>query len=92
MIDRPGKKDAYEWRLGSKESALVAAVLMPWLVVKKEQAELVILSRQLIGLKPQGKRRDASTTESLRQLHGMLKALKHTNSPESIGQNTQLVQ
>ena len=84
-------KTAYEWRAGCKETAEILNILLPWLIVKKEQAELAILSRQYIG-RGGAYRRSVSAFNELKRIHGEIKGLKHNSSSISIEQNTKVMQ
>ena len=90
-IAKHGKKqkdhylDSWGWRIQSKCAEKFLLQILPWLVTKREQAELAILARKY----HRTSRFDLERLEKQRSIFNRLKELKR-NPPESVGQNAPL--
>ena len=73
------------WRVTSRQAEHVLRTVFPWLVVKREQAELALQSRDYMGTRGI---KGSANLPILRDLHRRLKLLKW--APESVGQNAPL--
>ena len=46
---RPRRRAVWRWRVRGDQAAQVLKLILPWLVIKHEQAELALLSRQYMN-------------------------------------------
>lgn len=92
VISKHGRKakahylDQWCWRVGSKQAANFLQQVLPWLVTKRSQAELAILSRKYLRTS----RWDTGNLNKQRQAFKQLKLLKRDVS-ENAGQSVPLI-
>ena len=84
---KPHYLDAWRWVLQSKRAESFLRQVLPWLVTKREQAELAILSRQYLRTY----RNDTERLEKQRSIFNELARLKKQQPSASIEQDMQQV-
>lgn len=84
---QPHWKPSWAWVVTARKAEACLRLMLPWLVTKRDRAELAILSRQHIG---RGKwhRRTGAEAESQRWLKARLSELNNQSPVGGAGQST----
>ena len=81
--NKPHWKDRYEWRLHQRAQEAVLPSVLPFLIIKREQAKLIIEFRRTFSLQPRQEPLHTATfeiRESLRQRLLVLNDRRHFRS------------